>query len=53
MSDRVVLFSPSPGRIHKVLEMPAELKQLSPFNARNHEAFSKYLSDNMEGVGFT
>ena len=40
MSDRVVLFSPSPGRIHKVLEMPAELKQLSPFNTRNHEAFS-------------
>ena len=40
MSDRVVLFSPSPGRVHKVLEMPSELKQLSPFNARNHETFS-------------
>ncbi|MEH7274130.1 ABC transporter ATP-binding protein [Neobacillus vireti] len=40
MSDRVVLFSPSPGRIHKVFDMPDELKNLSPFNARNHEAFS-------------
>ncbi|MEH7250973.1 ABC transporter ATP-binding protein [Neobacillus niacini] len=40
MSDRVVLFSPSPGRIHKVFEMPSELKHLSPFNARNHEMFS-------------
>jgi NitT/TauT family transport system ATP-binding protein len=40
MSDRVVLFSPSPGRIHKVLHMPDELRSLSPFNARNHEAFS-------------
>lgn len=40
MSDRVVLFSPSPGRIHKVFEMPDELKNLSPFNARNHETFT-------------
>ncbi|MEH7181343.1 ABC transporter ATP-binding protein [Neobacillus vireti] len=40
MSDRVVLFSPGPGRIHKVFDMPDELKNLSPFNARNHEAFS-------------
>jgi NitT/TauT family transport system ATP-binding protein len=40
MSDRIVLFSPSPGRIHKVFEMPDELRNLSPFNARNHEVFS-------------
>jgi NitT/TauT family transport system ATP-binding protein len=40
MSDRVVLFSPSPGRIHKIFDVPDELKSLSPFNARNHEAFS-------------
>jgi NitT/TauT family transport system ATP-binding protein len=40
MSDRVVLFSPSPGRVHKVFEMPDELRILSPFNARNHESFS-------------
>jgi NitT/TauT family transport system ATP-binding protein len=40
MSDRVVLFSPSPGRIHKVFAMPEELRNVSPFKARNHEAFS-------------
>jgi NitT/TauT family transport system ATP-binding protein len=40
MSDRVFLFSPSPGRIHKTFTMPDELRSLSPFNARNHEAFS-------------
>jgi NitT/TauT family transport system ATP-binding protein len=40
MSDRVILFSPSPGRVHKVFEMPDELRILSPFNARNHESFS-------------
>lgn len=40
MSDRVVLFSPSPGRIHKVFQMPEELKRLAPFAARNHESFS-------------
>lgn len=40
MSDRVFLFSPSPGRIHKVFHMPDELRNMSPFAARNHEAFS-------------
>ncbi|MFP7300447.1 ABC transporter ATP-binding protein [Neobacillus niacini] len=40
MSDRVVLFSPSPGRVHKVFEIPEDLRRLSPFNARNHETFS-------------
>lgn len=40
MSDRVILFSPSPGRIHKVFHMPEELRNMSPFTARNHEAFS-------------
>jgi NitT/TauT family transport system ATP-binding protein len=40
MSDRVFLFSPSPGRIHKVFQMPDELRCISPFEARNHEAFS-------------
>ncbi|WP_045523801.1 ABC transporter ATP-binding protein [Neobacillus niacini] len=40
MSDRVILFSPSPGSIHKVFPMPDELRSLSPFKARNHERFS-------------
>ncbi|MED4223881.1 ABC transporter ATP-binding protein [Neobacillus cucumis] len=39
MSDRIFLFSAKPGKIHKIFEMPKELKKLSPFEARNHEAF--------------
>ncbi|MDR4948950.1 ABC transporter ATP-binding protein [Neobacillus cucumis] len=39
MSDRIFLFSTKPGKIHKIFEMPKELKKLSPFEARNHEAF--------------
>lgn len=41
MSDRVVLFSPSPGKIHRVFQMPDKLRSLSPFEARNHEEFSR------------
>src|SRR6478672_1710757 len=37
MSDRVYLFSPSPGRIHKVFNIPDELRKLQPFDTRNHE----------------
>ncbi|MCM3116550.1 ABC transporter ATP-binding protein [Neobacillus sp. MER 74] len=40
MSDRVYLLSPSPGRIYKTFTMPDELRKISPFEARNHEAFS-------------
>ena len=40
MSDRVFLLSPSPGRIHKTFTMPEELRNISPFKARNHQAFS-------------
>lgn len=41
MSDRVYLFSPRPGRIHQVFEIPDEVRKLPPFKARNHEAFAK------------
>ncbi|MGF6948032.1 NitT/TauT family transport system ATP-binding protein [Neobacillus sp. B4I6] len=40
MSDRVFLLSPSPGRIYKTFTMPEELRNISPFEARNHEAYS-------------
>lgn len=40
MSDRVFLFSPRPGRIHRTFEIPKELANLPPFAARNHESFS-------------
>jgi NitT/TauT family transport system ATP-binding protein len=39
MSDRIFLFSAKPGKIHKTFDMPEDLKKLSPFEARNHEAF--------------
>lgn len=39
MSDRVFLLSPSPGRIYKTFTMPEELRKISPFEARNHEAY--------------
>jgi NitT/TauT family transport system ATP-binding protein len=40
MSDRVYLFSPQPGRIHQIFHIPKELRRLSPFEARSHEAYS-------------
>jgi len=40
MSDRIFLLSPRPGRIYRMFEMPEELRSLSPFNARNHEAYA-------------
>jgi NitT/TauT family transport system ATP-binding protein len=40
MSDRIFLFSPSPGRLFKTFQMPEELRRLSPFKTRNHQAFS-------------
>lgn len=39
MSDRIFLFSPSPGRLHKIFEIPPELREISPFHARNHQVF--------------
>jgi len=40
MSDRVFLFSPRPGRIHKIFQIPEELRNLSPFETRSHEAYT-------------
>jgi NitT/TauT family transport system ATP-binding protein len=40
MSDRVFLFSPRPGRIHQTFQIPEELRKLTPFKARSHEAYS-------------
>ena len=41
MSDRIFLFSARPGRLHKTFAIPAELRNISPFAARRHEAFSE------------
>ena len=40
MSGRIILFSPGPGRIHRIIQVPDELKLLSPFDARNHPAYN-------------
>ncbi|KAB2329036.1 ABC transporter ATP-binding protein [Bacillus mesophilum] len=40
MSDRVFLFSAGPGQIHKTFIIPKELRDSTPFDARNHPAYS-------------
>ncbi|WP_462411242.1 ABC transporter ATP-binding protein [Neobacillus sp. Marseille-QA0830] len=39
MSDRVILLSSKPGKIYKIFDVPEEVRKLSPFEARNHEAY--------------
>lgn len=41
MSDRIYLFSARPGQIHKMFQVPEELRELSPFQARNHENYTQ------------
>lgn len=40
MSDRIYLLSSRPGRLHKTFIVPDELKELTPFDARNHPSYS-------------
>ena len=39
MSDRIYLFSARPGRISQIFTVPAELRDLKPFDARNHPLY--------------
>ncbi|WP_423407750.1 ABC transporter ATP-binding protein [Heyndrickxia sp. MSNUG] len=41
MSDRIFLFSPRPGRLHKTFSIPEELRTLRPFEARNHSLYNE------------
>lgn len=41
MSDRIFLFSPRPGRLHKTFTIPEELRTLRPFEARNHPLYNE------------
>lgn len=41
MSDRIYLFSARPGSIFQIFTIPRELRELSPFQARNHESYSE------------
>ncbi|WP_062354806.1 ABC transporter ATP-binding protein [Bacillus kwashiorkori] len=43
MSDRIILMSKGPGTIFKVFTIPDELKQLTPFEARNHPNYNEYF----------
>lgn len=40
MSERVFLFSANPGTLHRVFDIPPELQELSPFDVRQHPAYS-------------
>ena len=41
MSDRIFLFSKSPGEIHEEFIVPNELNQIVPFEARNHPSYNE------------
>lgn len=45
MSDRIFLFSSSPGRIHRIFQVPGELRALSPFEARHHECYGQLFNE--------
>ncbi|MBZ5751579.1 ABC transporter ATP-binding protein [Metabacillus rhizolycopersici] len=40
MSDRIFVFSSKPGRIIRTYRVPKELRELTPFNARQHPSYS-------------
>ncbi|MDQ0857966.1 ABC transporter ATP-binding protein [Bacillus sp. V2I10] len=40
MSDRIFLLSSKPGRIAQIFHVPEELKNLTPFTARQHPSFT-------------
>ncbi len=41
MSDRIFLFSGSPGKIHRIFDIPKELRVLKPFDVRSHESYNQ------------
>ena len=41
MSDRIFLLSPHPGKIQKEFIVPNEVRDLSPFTARNHPDYNE------------
>lgn len=45
MSDRIILLNANPGRIAKIFEVPEKIRQLLPFDARQHEAFSDLFQE--------
>ncbi|WP_347549197.1 ABC transporter ATP-binding protein [Pseudalkalibacillus hwajinpoensis] len=45
MSDRVILLSPRPGKIARTFQIPAYLRELIPFEARNDPAFPEHFQE--------
>jgi NitT/TauT family transport system ATP-binding protein len=43
MSDRIILFGSKPGRIHTIFEVPSTLKEMMPFEVRNHETYPGFF----------
>lgn len=43
MSDRIILFGSKPGYIHTIFEVPSPLKELMPFEVRNHERYPGFF----------
>ncbi|MBN8209457.1 ABC transporter ATP-binding protein [Bacillus sp. NTK071] len=43
MSDRVILLSPRPGKIARTFHIPAHLRELIPFDARNDPDFAEHF----------
>ncbi|TKD69152.1 ABC transporter ATP-binding protein [Pseudalkalibacillus hwajinpoensis] len=43
MSDRVILLSPRPGKIARTFHIPAHLRELLPFDARNDPKFAEHF----------
>ncbi|MDT8859306.1 ABC transporter ATP-binding protein [Alkalihalobacillus sp. MEB130] len=40
MSDRVILLSPRPGRIHQIFTIPRDIAKALPFAARQHQDYN-------------
>ncbi len=45
MSDRILMFAANPGRIHKTFSVPAELREMKPFQARNHPMYTSLFQE--------
>ncbi|MBS2970151.1 ABC transporter ATP-binding protein [Metabacillus sp. KIGAM252] len=41
MSDRIFLFSANPGRIAKMFPIPREIRELTPFESRQHPLYNE------------
>ena len=45
MSDRIFLLATNPGRLHKVFDVPDEIRNLTPFSARSHDGYSALFQE--------